>query len=52
MSMWLEVLFKIEIAVMVLCIISARRSEKKMVSAFDIRTDCGLRQLCHFTIHI
>ena len=30
MSMWLEILFKIEIAVMVFCIISAYRSEKKM----------------------
>ena len=46
MSMWLEVLFKIEIAVMVLCIISARRSEKKMSKTWFQLLTSGLIAVC------
>ena len=46
MLMWLEFLFKIEIAVMVLCIISAHRSERKMSKTWFQLLTSGLIAVC------
>ena len=46
MTIWLEILFKVVIAIMALCIISAHRSEKKMSKTWFQLLTSGLLSVC------